>query len=237
MNRLFPLLTIITVLVLALLPQKISLWKDQTLQGSVQTELLVAENDLPVRSPSLSERMELLAQWMTAEDITSTQTELTGESYEMWINAILLELEDFQSNGLFPAELLPTDITNASCYRMYLRRQLQGAEYIVMDTYLKSEGIHLWVVLDEETGHLLWLELGNYSVMKALYEKLSPLEIGCFFLYRLGIVPQTRSSDSFYAVLEVPDAIVDYSVSLDSSYVIVRPMVPEAGTSVSSDAE
>lgn len=234
MNRLFPLLTLLTVLVLALLPRELSLWKDQRLQGSVQSEVLVTENDLPVRSPTLPERMELLAQWMTAEDIISTQTELTGQTYETWVNTIRLELEDFRSNGLFPAELLPTDITNASCHRMYLRRQLQGAEYIVMDAYLKVEGIHLWVVLDEETGQLLWLELGNRSAMKFLYEKLRPVEIGTFFLQRLGIVPEERSSGSLYAVLGIPGGNVEYGVWLDSSYVTICPMPPEAGTNASA---
>ena len=234
MNRLFPLLTLLTVLVLALLPRELSLWKDQTLQGSVQSEVLVTENDLPVRSPTLPERMELLAQWMTAEDITSTRTEVTGQTYETWVNTIRLELEDFRSNGLFPAELLPTDITNAGCHRMYLRRQLQGAEYIVMDAYLKVEGIHLWAVLDEETGQLLWLELGNRSAMKFLYEKLRPVEIGTFFLQRLGIVPEERSSGSLYAVLGIPGGNVEYGVSLDSSYVTICPMTPEAGTNASA---
>lgn len=234
---LLPLLTLAVVLSATFLPRQLSLFQDRKLQGTVQTEALVTENDLPSQPPTLPERMELLSRWMTAEDVASSSADLLADlSYEAWEAVIWQELDTLQNSGLLPADIFPTDLTNMSCHRMYLRRQLMGADYILLDSYEKSEQRHMWAVLDEETKQLLWLELGS-PAMETQYQYLSPLEIGTFFLDRLEVGAEMKNWGYFDARFSIPGAEVEYAVSIDTYYLQIYPVIPEEGSETFSSAK
>ena len=220
---LLPGLTVLVVLTVTLLPQHLSRLRDQKLMERVHTEALAAENILPVQSPDLVQRISLFSRWMEASDVMSAQNEVAGgEFYDELCAAALQELHSITDDGPVPADLIPSEISFVDVSRMYLQQQLVGAEFYVFDTYVKTENTYLWMVLDGETMDLLWLELG-LPAMEKYYEIISPVEMGVFFLGRLGVENSPATTGKFDAVLHIPDTDLQYCVSLDPNYLKVFP--------------
>lgn len=220
---LLPILTVLVVLTVTLLPQHLSRMQDQKLMEHVHTEALAAENSLPAQSPDLIQRISLLSRWMEAPDVMSAQNEVAeGEFYDELCAAALIELQSIADDGPLPADLLPSEVSFVDVSRMYLQQQLVGAEFYMFDTYIKSENIHLWMVLDGGTRELLWLELGHPAMVE--YEKvISPMEMGVFFLDRLDIEGSPTTSGISDVVFQIPEADLLYCVSLDPYFLRVTP--------------
>ena len=233
-----PSITVLVVLTVTLLPQYLSHLQDQKVMAQIHSEALAAENILPVQSPNLIERISLLSRWMEASDVMSAQNEVAeGEFDDELCAAALQELQSMAYDGPLPADLIPSDISFMDVSRLYLQQQLIGAEFYVFDTYIKAENIHLWMVLDGETMELLWLELGHPAMEK--YNKLiSPMEMGVFFMDRLGIESSPTTAGKSDAVFQVPEADLQYCVSLEPYFLKVFPSVAyPAMDAESMDAE
>ena len=229
---LLPVLTVLVVLTVTGLPQYLSAFQDQKLMGQVHTEVLATENRLPTQPPDLAQRMELLASWMESSDVMSAQQDLSGgDIYHELACAVLDELQNMAGSGILPSELLPGSIPSVGVYQMYLQRQLTGAEYYMFDTYIKSENVHLWAVLDGETKQMLWLELGH-PAMERLYESLAPADIGAFFLDCLGIENNLVTAGKFDAVFQIADTDIQYLVSAEPYFLKISPVMtyPETDT-------
>lgn len=227
---LLPIFTCLTVLTVTVLPQHLSNLQDQKLMNRVHTEELTAENSLPIHPPDLVQRMMLLSGWMEPPDVMSAQHEVSDSAVYDEVYAVMLEeLQSFVDAGVLPSDLLPKEIPPLTIFRMYLQQQLVGAEYYLIDAYIKTENIHLWMVLDGETRDLLWLELGH-PAMEKYYQSLSPAEIGTFFLDRLGVENDLTTSGQFDAVFQISGTECQYAVSLDQVYLRLFPWMAYPAT-------
>ena len=222
---LLPILTVLVVLTVTLLPQHLSRLQDQKVMAKIHSEALATENILPVQLPDLVQRISLLSRWMEVSDVMSAQNDIVeGEFYDELCAAALQELQCMSDDGPVPADLIPSEVSFVDVSRMYLQQQLVGAEFYVFDTYIKTENTHLWMVLDGETMELLWLELG-LPAMEKYYESISPVEMGVFFLNRLGVENSPATTGKFDAVFHIQDTDFQYCVSLDPNYLKVFPFL------------
>ena len=236
---LLPLFTLLAVLTVTILPRYLSDLQDQKIIGHIHTEKLPVEDSLPTQPPDLSQRMLLLSQWMEASDIMSVHNEITEDyayaessadkestTYRQLCAAALSEVKFLAESGLLPLDLTPLEKSNMSVSRIYLRRQLIGAEFYVFDTYIKAENIHFWIVLDSETMNMVWLELGH-PAMEKYYKSISPEKIGQFFLERLGVTCDLVTAGAFDAIFQITDADLQYGVSVEPYFLkIVPTMLP-----------
>ena len=234
---LLPFLTVLTVLTVTLLPQRLSALQDQKQLGQIHTEALTEENSLPIQPPDMVQRIDLLARWMETSDVMSVQQELPSDTVNPELTGIILdELESMANGGVLPTELLPGSIPFTEATQIYLQQQLTGAKYYVFDTPLHTEDAHLWAVLDGDTKQLLWLEL-VHPVMENFFDSLSPADIGTFFLERLGIENDLAAAGKFDAVFQTANPDVQYVISLDPCSLKISPMFfyPETDAEASSE--
>lgn len=228
-----PILTCAVMLASVILPQRLSLWRDETLLNAPHTEELQAENELPTRPLSLPEQMALVSLFdADSGSLTSVTQELGQDSQaETMVRA---ELERLCSNGILAPELLPEDLSNFFSYRVYLRMPgtISGASFLVMEGYSKRENIYFSLLLNEEDGYALRLELSHPAIKKFLGE---PLDIGTAFLDRLGVEHSCIGYGPYDAAFAAPDSAIQYTVSLEGDLLRIVPW-PEGETGVSTDA-
>lgn len=219
-----PVLTGLVVTAAILLPQQLSQMQDQALFNSIHAEALTVENDLPIQPPDLVQRIGLLSGWMTEPDIIFVQQELTDTDFlEEWKAVISQQLTSLSESGLIPVDILPQNLSELYCTRLHLQKQLMGADFLVGELYSKNENLHLWLVLDEETGHILWLEVGH-PLMRKLSAMLSPAEIGTFFLETLDIDHQLTFGGGTDALFTFTGQDGQYAVAMDSYYLRILPI-------------
>jgi len=183
---LLPILTCLVVLVAILFPRRLSQWRDEAVLDGPHTEELKTENDLPTQPLGLEERVLLLA--MYAEGLEEDLTVIAQErEWDEETDALLrTELERLSADSVLPTGPLAENISGFSAQRLYLRspEEIRGASFLTIDVRSKAEGLWLSVVLDEETGYALALEVAGLAIEK--FDAV-PSDIGIQFLDRLGL--------------------------------------------------
>lgn len=188
-NWLFPILTCLTVAALALLPLRLSTLRDGELTGTVHAEELLADSNFPFKSPELPGRVWLLVQWQEMPDrLTVMAQELEGAERDREMQR-LREALAVLADSLHPvtaARLGEVDGDSWDWSRYYLRDRtdLSSASFTEASTYDKREGRSLSVILDGESGQLVYLAFHD---AKYLPFNRSPRELGEILLDRLGL--------------------------------------------------
>lgn len=236
MNKLrswsLPILTCAVMLAAVILPQRISLWRDLALLDTPHTEELQAENDLPTRPLSLLEQMSLVSLCdIYPESLTVVAQELIPDSET--VAMIWTELDRLCDDGILAPEVLPADLSDFLCQRLYLRLpgSISGASFLLMEGYSKQEGLYFSLLLNED-GYTLRLELTHPAMEKYAG---TPLDIGAAFFDRLGIEHSCVGYSPYEAVFATPDPTLRYLVSQDTDLLHIIP-IPEGEISGSTDA-
>ncbi len=234
---LLPLVTCLSVLTVTILPRYLSDIQDQKIIGHIHTEKLPVENSLPTQPPDLPQRILLLSQWVEDSDVMSVQNDITESDAENSLNtesityselcsAALAELKAFADSELLPLDLSALETSHMNISRVYLQKQLIGIQFYVFETYVKAENVHFWVVLDSESMHMVWLELGH-PAMEKYYQSLSPEEMGTFFLNRLGMTCDLIQAGKFDAVFQITDMDLRYGVSVEPYFLKIFPIIAD----------
>lgn len=229
-----PVITVLIVIFATFLPQYLSDLQDQRLEGQVHTERLTTENNIPTHSTNLIQRLELLFYWKETYDIMSAMNDIDDDAlYDQICATVLEELNSFVDAGLLPQDLLPKEFgAGTDINRLYLQRQQERAEYYMLETYSKTDDSRLMVVLDRESGHILWLELDS-SAMEYYFKGLIPSKIGSFLLHRLpGLESSLLTDEMFFSVFKIQGASFQYCVSIDNMSLRLYPALfyPETDT-------
>lgn len=216
---LLPILTCLVVLVAILLPQRLSRWRDEAVLNGPHTEELKTENELPTQSLALEERILLLAQYNdTPEAMTVIvqELELQGEAEEL----IQAELERLYAGGILDSEAMPESLAPFWGNRVYLRapEEIWGASFLTMEGYLKEDGTYLSLVVDEESGTALWLEVFTPGIKKWVGE---PVEVGRFFLDRMGVENICTGYGMYDATFDLPGADCHYEISSADALTVI----------------
>ena len=160
-NGLFPILTALTVAALSLLPLRLSTLEDGRLAETVHAEPLTADNNFPFKPPELPGRVWLLVQYHSMpEFLTIVQQEPEAEKQKELSAQARTELQKLAELGILPET---SGVYNAdfSASLLYLRdqRDLSSASFAMLDAYDQKAGKILSLYLDQESGHILALEL------------------------------------------------------------------------------
>lgn len=198
-----PLLAALTVLVLALLPPRLSLLGDET--GVIHTEALGEDSNFPARPPELPGRIDLLAWWRQSPGsvtiVEQSVEELAAQrEAEARARGALAELTEA---GVLPAGQ-PDFEEGFTVSRLYLRDQsdLSSAGFWLVENRDQKE-YALSMALDMETGRALTFRLAGPRVFM---EDLTPQEMGRRFLDRLGLESQPQGVSGLYSYdFRLPD--------------------------------
>lgn len=187
-NRLFPILTCLTVAVLALLPPRLSALRDGQLTGAVHAEPLSEDSNFPFKPPELPGRIRLLCQYRTFPDRVVLMEQSLERDSEDWRNAAGMantELYALSGAGLLPFQILEPYL-DYSVTRLCLRdpENLSSAGFLLMEADVKEAGAYVDLVLDVETGKALAIDL---STKKDYSFDAPALELGKAVLDRLGL--------------------------------------------------
>lgn len=192
-----PLFTALAVLVLALLPPRLSSLEDRSLSGAVHTEDLAEDSNFPSKPPDLPGRVRLLVQWQYSPgEVTIVQQELTEPAAqaeaEAQIRAALAELTEA---GVLPSGQ-PDFPEGFTASRLYLRNQedLSSASFLLAESRDQIT-YSLSIILDLETGLALSIRLVGPDVMM---EDFTPHEQGRQFLDRLGLEYEALGGSDLY---------------------------------------
>ena len=220
-----PILTVLVLLVVTLFPGYLFEIQDQKLLEHVHTEVLAAEINLPAQPPDLLQRTELLSCWKETPDVMYVQNEVVEEAIrkEVWEN-VIDEVNSFFYENVLPLGLIPDDFSYVNISRIYLRRQLLGAEYFVFDAFDKTEQVVLYVVLDGETKNMLWFEL-EHPLLEKYNKTISLADVGEYFLARLGIAASVVKENDSVPTFQMPGEKWQYWVHAGGNSLKIFPVV------------
>ncbi len=218
-----PVLTVLIVFAAIFLPQKLSQLQDRHYIWKLHSEAFTDENNLPSQHLSYSQRVYLLSCWSSDGDIVSAYQKLTlKSSYADAESAVYKELNSLSDCGVIPSELIPDDFSDMILSRMYLQRQNMSTSYILASCEAKSEGIFIFMIIDEVTGYALWFELESPAIEK--YEdKLTPYYVGDLFFEHLGLDASMLLSLDYDAQFLLEKINTVYTVSVNASHLQVIP--------------
>lgn len=180
-----PLLAALTVLVLALLPPRLSLLGDET--GVIHTEVLGENSNFPARPPAMPGRIALLARWEFDPDALTIVEQLIEGPEALAEAAVLARtaVEALTEAGVLPSGQPEFDWgENFTAARLYLRDQtdLSSAGFLTVWT-TDGRDYDLSMVLDLESGRALSFRLTGPAVWM---EDIPPEDVGARFLDALG---------------------------------------------------
>lgn len=231
---LLPVLTCLVVLVAILLPQRLSQWRDQAALNGLHTEELKTENELPTQSLTLEERILLLARYDEDMDSMTAMVQELEQSGEV-AGMMRKELERLCESGVLPPEVLPADLSSFESRRLYLRapEEIWGSSFLLMEGYDKAEDIYFSLVLDEETGYALRLELATPALQQFSDE---PVNIGITFLDRLGVENMCIGYGGYDATFDLPGADCRYTIWLENHAMLQITPAPKGIADFATDA-
>lgn len=214
---LWPVLTGLVVLSAVLLPPRLSRLGDRQLLGQVHTEVLAAENGLNAQPLDLTERIGLLVRWQEGgEGLAQASQEVEDRAALAALAAA--EMDTLADQGALPPFSL--DPAELSGERLVFQDAETGggASFLSVSLYRREQT--LWLVLDEESGRLLRLE-----VWDPLVRKLSPdpEAAGAAFLGRLGVETELLGAGPREALFQVAGTDLTYIVALDDWLLSIRP--------------
>ncbi len=224
---LLPVLTLLVALLSVLLPQRLSLLGDEAALHTVHAEALTADNNLPARPLSLEERVVLLARWSLGDDLFAAfrqpEEQAAGEN-EALAERVREELEDMVQSGALPADALPDTLPPLRAQRLGLwtADSFAGAEFLVVDGHEKRQ--YLYLVLDGESGHVLFLDLALAEQSLAPEDAAqTPEALGAAFFRRLGLAGEWKGTGGEAALFRLPDSGVTYQVYRSGPSVRIAP--------------
>ena len=224
---LLPLLTCLVVLGAILFPQQLSQWRDRAVWNGPHTEELKTENDLPTQPLSLAERMLLLARY---SDDTDKYTEITvifqeQESDDEAAALLRAELERLSRLGVLPTGPLMAELSGFHAQRCYLRspEEIRGASFWTIDAYSKAEDLWLYLILDEETGYALQLDMVG-PVLDDFDPKAD--RVGALFLEGLRLEYWLEGSEEYIARFALPETDCRCVVRKGWDYLRISPEQP-----------
>lgn len=225
-NWLLPLCTCLAALALALLPQRLSQMRDRSELSTVHTETLESDNNLPMQSLALEERVVLLSRWFANPDFLASVVQELYEPLDLTKaeERTIDALEELLEDNFLLSELVPDTLPNFYAHRLYLRGEesLSSATFLVIDSYDKEKDLTISAALDEETGKILRLMI-YYPKLEALLP--SAAEIGEIFLDYLEISYLPTDSYAFEANFLLPGYDVVYMVSAGSDNLSIDIMM------------
>lgn len=233
-NCLAPILTGLTVLVLALLPWRLSMLQDKSLTGSVHTEPLAEDSNFPAKPPELIRRLQLLAQQRElADSLTIIGQELEGKTLEETTGQARGELANLMESGILPREMDP-DSAKLFASKVYLRDQtdLSSAGFVDLGGYDKTSGEYRSLVLDAESGLLVDLELDAIWIWR---DPPVAAEVGTAFLDRLGVEYQLVKDAPLWACFRLQEAPVLYYVTIGHTTLHIGPWLDWETLELSGD--
>lgn len=214
---LLPVLTVFAVFCSVLAPPQVSLFLDSRSFGFVHTEELVGDGNFVLPSTTMAQRLRLLAaveDQYSLTDHTYTTQAITQAEHEEACEMARKELRAFQDGGWL-SSLFPLDELELYCYRFYVRQAENdlGASFLHVDINCNPLGFQAEMILDEETGRALRLEL-----VRADYDQFRKHPISrdfslfsSWFLDRLGLEGvELTSESSMYKVFLLTEAQVEY---------------------------
>lgn len=196
-NWLFPILTALTVMALALLPLRLSVMRDGTLTGTVHAEPLSEDSNFPFKPPELPGRIWLLVQWREMpEHLTVMAQELEGAERDREFQRLqdaLSGLKDILPPGL-AEQLINIGGESWDCNRYYLRDQtdLSSTSFSEIGTYDKRSSLAFSAILNTESGLLTGLQV---SGARDIQFDASPSEMGRALLDHMGL--NYEAADAF----------------------------------------
>jgi hypothetical protein len=200
---LLPILTALVVLGAVLLPQKLSLLRDQALLGGIHREPLTADALSASTSPlTLEERMELFCRWRNDQGESSAiswalDNQSTPEEMPALEELVEKERDSLEETGVLSQNALPQDLTGLSGSRVSVRlaEDLRSATFLELEVTEPETGAHWSLVLDEETGSLI--ELAAFFPQEGVYAVAA--DLGAGFFDRLGMGYQIETAERDYA--------------------------------------
>ncbi|WP_295580006.1 hypothetical protein [uncultured Oscillibacter sp.] len=223
---LLPVLTLLVVFSSVLLPQRLSLLGDEAALHTVHAETLTADNNLPVRPPSLEERMALLARWYLGEDLFAAfrkSKEESADEDEALERQVRAELEDLVQCGALPAAAVPDTLPVLRVQRLYLctADSFAGAEFLLVSGHEGKR--YLSLVLDGESGRALSLDLSMMEQNLTETVSAAPEELGAAFFRRLGLSGRLEGTGGEEALFRLSDGGAAYWVFQSGLTVRVIP--------------
>lgn len=167
-NWLLPVLTGLTVAVLALLPLELSVREDGRLSGVVHSEALREDSNFPAKVPDLPGRIRLLAQAESIPDALNVMDQaLEDAALDEAAEQARTELRRLAAAGVLPEESIE-GLTEFSGVRLYLRNRsdLSSASFLELNAFSEKQDVSFCLFLDGETGRALALNLYGYPVIK-----------------------------------------------------------------------
>lgn len=224
-NWLLPLCTCLAVLAAALLPPRLSQLRDQQELHTVHTEALTADNNLPTQALTPEERITLVSWWSDAPDTLAfvSQELYQPEDLNQLEEDLSTELQNLAESGILPSALASEAPPVLYGTRLFLREtgNLAGARFLNVSTYVEEENFTTWMMLDEESGKVLWLELDYPELVKNVLS--SAEDIGTAFLDRLGVAYLLVYSHPYGAVFQLAGCDVLYVVSIYRDHLSICP--------------
>lgn len=226
-----PLLTVFALFCAVFVPPQISLLLDGRDLGSVHTEALVGDGNFILPSTTMAQRIRLLAaveDQYSPTDHTYTTQAITQTEHDDACEVARQELRAFQEAGWL-SSLFPLDELDLYCYRSYVRQAENdlGASFLHVDVICSPLGFQAEMVLDEETGMALRLELirADYSQFRKHPISQDFSLFSGWFLDRLGLEGvEISSGSSVYKVFFITEAQVEYQLIRDDFMVTVIPL-------------
>ncbi len=185
-NWLFPILTALTVVALALLPLRLSTLEDGKLTGTVHVEPLAADNNFPSKPPELPGRIRLLAQYSSVPELlTFVGQEPEAEKLEELSGQARADLRRLEELEILPEKFGTLDRAfDGSVIYLRDQRDLSSAAFTFLSTYDGQSGEYLQLYLDGESGQILGINLRS----ELLWDfPASAEDAGKAFLGNLGL--------------------------------------------------
>lgn len=239
-----PFLTVLVALTASILPPQLSRLGDGRLIGKVHTEELTADSEFPVHTSSLEQRINLMLRWSSNPDgltiYTQTLFAQTEETEKLLVR-VQEECKSMVEDGILSEELLPVEEMPLAAgdllavERVFVRDGETGvaASFLSFDCYYEDKPffLHMGGALDEESGHILRLELHFSSHLGKFPIPLAE-EVGAWFLTRLGLEFTVSESGRQESIYFLPDAGVYYSAGLNKNQISIGPLAGGADSNV-----
>lgn len=173
---LLPALACLSVLVAALLPPRVSLLRDRSLDRAIYTEEAAPDSSLSSHSTTLSERISLLYQMEFDRDDSVITVIQEQDDLDLTEQTALTALKSLASNCVIPLTAIPETIPDLSGSQFICRSRSNG----VSASFLQlsggdAAGFYFTMVLDEESGAVCVMELvsGNAAHTLGLSEQMA----------------------------------------------------------------
>ncbi len=218
---LLPAITVLTILSAALLPEKLSQFRDQKLFHAIHAEEISSNSSLPIWTPDLIQKLSLLYLHNNNPDgnITIINRSLNDSESTPEERRIMEELLYTELNSLVEAQILPKDLFSknyhlSSALRFYVQDNQENKGNWFLSVELYDETLNYWgasIILDEETGKLLHLSLFSSENLPPI----SPEIMGQTFLDRLGIEYEPFKKDGAYTIFPLKETNLQYTILLE----------------------